>query len=135
MELMDINNFFATIEKMLKAPIPPRLKAHLTFHHVNNFHVAALLPEQSISFERYSEIEDFGRRILYQILEPEEVLKYYGEFKRRTGLFAFTLGERLYLNRIRDISMKIMKEQMEVRKNLKANKILYNTRTSPPYAA
>ncbi|KAK9878637.1 hypothetical protein WA026_023087 [Henosepilachna vigintioctopunctata] len=109
-------DFFETIEKRLQAPTPPRLKKHLKFHHLDNIQVAALIPAQCLSYERFTELEDFGRRILFQIIEPEEFIEYYGHFKRKTGLFAFTVGERIYLNSVIDVCKQICKEMEETAK-------------------
>ncbi|KAK9878634.1 hypothetical protein WA026_023084 [Henosepilachna vigintioctopunctata] len=100
---MENRNFFETIEGKLGINIPQRIKSHLKFHSMDSFPVAAKLNEKAIL-----DIESFARDTLHEILQPDEMVEFYGShFQKKPTLFVFTLGERMHLNEITQLCKDI----------------------------
>ncbi|KAK9878636.1 hypothetical protein WA026_023086 [Henosepilachna vigintioctopunctata] len=108
---MDNVNFFSILEKKLKAPIPTVLKAHMQFHHLNNFYVAAMFLEKGTSLQLYTSMEDFAKKILYHIIEPQQKPKYYGEFVKNPECFVFTEEERKYLIEVLQVCKQLCQNE------------------------
>ncbi|CAH0558700.1 unnamed protein product [Brassicogethes aeneus] len=82
-------NFFESFESKLNIVIPQTVKNILIINGYDNKRLVAELNETKIS-----EIEDFVRNDLRNIVEKHDFEKYYGLFANKPHLFKFVVGHR-----------------------------------------
>ncbi|KAK5649915.1 hypothetical protein RI129_000944 [Pyrocoelia pectoralis] len=117
--------FFAQIEEALKTKIPTYLKNQLALNQLaNSLCMSVITPLQ------IQEVEIFARTTLNEITAEDDREQYYGPLyknKQHGKLFAFCVGDKILIEKMKDYCKTNVSNNVEKNKNAPKNKTLSKT--------